>query len=345
MAFLIPFQNNPPPDNMRDIPMISSLVSSLHSYIFETGTVALIVAGYNELSSHERNLHLGENRIMAPKNYFIIPSAHYPDTAITLGSILSSPTSPESSINSSEVLTPRTRYVSVIYNHTNPTNTTSAHHYTRKHGISAPWAHEIGVNLGLHFDSTRKQESGDWHFDKIEKSLMVPDDEYVDRAMSQSRVKRWMSENSGKGMWMVTGVQIAKGARRHGETKSRDLRDSGISMGNGGISSTAMRQDSDEIGKGSDFVYAYRVNEIGYHKRKFTMKGLQSVRTSTDTIDSEPQSRSLGRKSGDEKRIEDTFLLPEQEEDLSATQLRRIKEMIASDAMEGDDGQYEVMWV
>lgn len=112
-----------------------------------------------------------------------------------------------------------------------------------------------------------------WHFDKLHSTIMAPSISYVEAAMRhgdvEASLKNWSFK---KGVYMVTGVRVVSGARMtHSGADSSSLSASGQAAVEGGpglvgaeAKFTSSSGDSEDVGMASDFVYAYRLNEVRY---------------------------------------------------------------------------------
>lgn len=112
-----------------------------------------------------------------------------------------------------------------------------------------------------------------WHFDKLESRIISPDINYVEGAMRHGDVEASLRNfHFKRRVYMVTGVRIVSGARMRRENASST---SGGILAQGGPPDqsmeagvrgqlTATSLDSEAFDKASDFVFAYRLNEVRY---------------------------------------------------------------------------------
>ncbi|KAF3928366.1 hypothetical protein ABW21_db0205146 [Orbilia brochopaga] len=137
--------------------------------------------------------------------------------------------------------------------------------------------------LPVHFKgsaSATKVHNLTWHFDKIESRIISPTITYVEAAMRhgdvQASLREWMFKRR---VYMVTGVRIAIGARMMrkdvletslSSSAKGGVPDQSLSTGIGGGFANKST-DTEEFGAASDFVFAYRLNEVRY-KGKITHK-------------------------------------------------------------------------
>ncbi|KAF3763413.1 hypothetical protein M406DRAFT_262729 [Cryphonectria parasitica EP155] len=134
------------------------------------------------------------------------------------------------------------------------------------------WASFYLVSTNTEAVSTRSK-SFSWHFDKLDSITMTPSLDYVRAAMGHGDVpaslKKW---SFSMRVYMVTGVRIVSGARisRSNEAEARLSGSAQVSLNTGidpvgagaGLGSKSSHAES--VGRTSDFVFAYRLNEIRY---------------------------------------------------------------------------------
>jgi hypothetical protein len=162
--------------------------------------------------------------------------------------------------------------------------------------------------------STEHLHKREWHFDVLESNIIAPTLEYVKLAMRHGDVPESLSGWKFKHrVYMVTGIRIASGARM----VRSDASSNGVQAAaegtipdqsaSGGASTevTQKSSDSEEFENATDFVFAYRLNEIRY-RGKVTHKPYMGGETaSTD---------KAGQKGVDEIVIEDFEVLKVVEE-------------------------------
>ena len=121
----------------------------------------------------------------------------------------------------------------------------------------------------------QRSQNLDWHFDKLESRTISPDLAYVNKAMRygdvEESLKNWKNPFKRR-VYMVTGVRIVSGARLQrrkavstkyigaAEGATPDL---SISAGTH-ASFDASATESEEFDRASDFIFAYRLNEVHY---------------------------------------------------------------------------------
>jgi hypothetical protein len=172
------------------------------------------------------------------------------------------------------------------------------------------WA-KLGVipaqlSAAMSAEHLRKRE---WHFDVLESSIIAPTLEYVKLAMRHGDVPESLSGWKFKHrVYMVTGVRIASGARmvRSG-TSSKGVHAAAEGAlpdqsASGGASAevTQKSSDSEEFENATDFVFAYRLNEIRY-RGKVTHKPYMGGETAS--------ADKKGQQGMDEIVIEDFEVL------------------------------------
>ena len=115
----------------------------------------------------------------------------------------------------------------------------------------------------------------DWHFEKLESRIISPDLAYVTEAMRHGDVeeslRNWRNPFKRR-VYMVTGVRIVSGARlqrektvstKHIGAAEGATPDLSISAGTHASFATSAAE-SEEFDRASDFVFAYRLNEVDY---------------------------------------------------------------------------------
>ncbi|KAF9775976.1 hypothetical protein IL306_005884 [Fusarium sp. DS 682] len=112
-----------------------------------------------------------------------------------------------------------------------------------------------------------------WHFDKLESYTTSPTRDYVIAAMKHGDVPESLKSFLFKRrVYMVTGVRVARGARMQRNDQSSMNVEIGGEMSNQdqavALGSEAKLQgktmESEDFDKSSDFVFAYRLNEVRY---------------------------------------------------------------------------------
>ncbi|OTA00920.1 hypothetical protein A9Z42_0012250 [Trichoderma parareesei] len=136
------------------------------------------------------------------------------------------------------------------------------------------WARSSKLPAGLGVGWTKKQSREHlWHFEKLESSILSPPLAYTAEAMEHGDVRATLrSRRFKRHVYMVTGVRIARGARLHHLDKDHfrfaadtqtDMPEDIVTLG----ATAAMGQkklDSEKFSRASDFVFAYRLNEVSY---------------------------------------------------------------------------------
>ncbi|KAI1172883.1 hypothetical protein F4777DRAFT_590203 [Nemania sp. FL0916] len=130
----------------------------------------------------------------------------------------------------------------------------------------------ISTHAKAEITVTRTHENM-WHFDELQSEIMVPSLAYVCDAMRHGDVPATLKSFIFKRrVYMITGIRVAVGARM----KRKDLRSTKVgaeaetSGPNQPVAAGAEanisdnKLDEEEFGKASDFVFAYRLNEVRY---------------------------------------------------------------------------------
>jgi len=112
-----------------------------------------------------------------------------------------------------------------------------------------------------------------WHFKTLESYMTSPTLAYVSAAMRHGDVPATLKSFFFKTrVYMVTGVRVAKGAlmrRKDQASKSletamqTDAPDQSVTAGTK-VQAEEKRPDAEDFDKSSDFVFAYRLNEVRY---------------------------------------------------------------------------------
>ncbi|KAF2996443.1 hypothetical protein E8E13_003680 [Curvularia kusanoi] len=138
------------------------------------------------------------------------------------------------------------------------------------------WADLGYIPMKFQIASSKKQSHKlDWHFEKLESRIISPDLEYVKSAMRHGDVeeslRNWRNPFKRR-VYMVTGVRVVSGAcfkrREAASTKHSGaidgvVPDMTVSVGSQATFGTSS-SEAEVFEKASDFVYAYRLNEVKY---------------------------------------------------------------------------------
>ncbi|KAI9892664.1 MAG: hypothetical protein M1814_001358 [Vezdaea aestivalis] len=195
----------------------------------------------------------------------------YPaDGPLSPGRILSDPFDPGSCLNPSGI---------VPISSTTPLQYQSVHNakesaYSAVEGYAGLWATFsaaiVGVTIGA---NTKYVADGKWDFKTLETRFFDPSREYVERSMQQEEVCEWLRATKfKKEVYMVTGVKIAKGAKRtstNWKQKGGNF-EAGLSGEPAGVPSKigpygggeALHHGTSSFEQAEDFVFAFRLREI-----------------------------------------------------------------------------------
>ncbi|KAI3570611.1 hypothetical protein IWW34DRAFT_774795 [Fusarium oxysporum f. sp. albedinis] len=121
--------------------------------------------------------------------------------------------------------------------------------------------------------ATKRSHDYVWHFEKLESYTTSPTLDYVTAAMRHGDVPATLKRFSFKRrVYMVTGVRVARGARmRRSDESSTSLQTAGeisaqdqtVTVGTK-AKIQEKKLEAEEFDKASDFVFAYRLNEVRY---------------------------------------------------------------------------------
>lgn len=141
-------------------------------------------------------------------------------------------------------------------------------------GQFSAWA-KLGYLPAYFKTSAATQRSHDyvWHFETLESYTTSPTLAYVTAAMRHGDVPATLKSFLFKTrVYMVTGVRVAKGARmRRRDQASTSLEAAGQTSGpdqsvtaGTQVKMEEKKLDAEDFDKSSDFVFAYRLNEVRY---------------------------------------------------------------------------------
>lgn len=239
-----------------------------------------------------------------------------PDGNLRLGQILAEPKDP------AYVLQPLGPLP--LHNNIRPEVTTRSNvSLSDNHELSAQfrtWANLGYIPVQFKIASAKKRlHELNWHFEKLESRIMAPDLAYVDNAMRHGDVEEslrtWRNPFKRR-VYMVTGVRIVSGAHlkrreaastKHTGAAEGAAPDAFVSAGIDANFATSSAE-SEEFERASDFVFAYRLNEVSY-RGKISHRPYVSGETSS--ADKSPVRR------GDEIEINGFEVLELSEVDLS----------------------------
>jgi hypothetical protein len=157
------------------------------------------------------------------------------------------------------------------------------------------WASLGYLPAGFKSDVSRQRSNEyAWHFDKLESKIMTPSLAYVQAAMRHGDVptslKNWSFK---KRVYMVTGVRAVSGARMKQNNAASTKVEGSVEaspLGDGqgdkvGVKTVVAMSssDSEAFESASDFVLAYRLNEVRYRStvthRPYTQGETSSAET------------------------------------------------------------------
>jgi hypothetical protein len=147
------------------------------------------------------------------------------------------------------------------------------------------------------------QKDSSWSFDALEGQIVVPRIQDVKEALESETVTAHLHRtrfNFRKRLYIITGIRVAKGARKSQSSSVGIAADIGggvdlaavagvpVNFGAGvGVSKASYQKDS--FTGASDFVYAYRVNELHYGKdvysKPYTVGDSFGVKKDAEALD------------------------------------------------------------
>jgi hypothetical protein len=213
------------------------------------------------------------------KAYFVLRHTNYlKDGPIKLGSIIPDPLAPEDSINHNTIsLIPESLLVSTVpkTNHKQILKTPS----DLSVGIFAKFLQITGLNVS--FDRTIVRED-EWQFDKLERSIFKPTEEYVESALKAPELAAFVaSQVVSPNLYIVTGINIATGTthkwKRNKIINTNANAGINVAAGAGVTVGPKITYSEGDVDEGEttikdEFVFAYRVQEIMYKKNVVRLK-------------------------------------------------------------------------
>ncbi|KAF4616193.1 hypothetical protein G7Y89_g15213 [Cudoniella acicularis] len=209
------------------------------------------------------------------KTYFLVASHDTPPSGpIALGSIITSPRTPDVSLNSASIA------------QSLPINETSildwshmmSSSYKGKVGIWAKFLQSFGFggDVSVEWDNS---ESAVYRFDQLITRTITPDITYTRSAFEQPTVQEHIRHSRFRAnVYMIIGVKIARGA----DIAISKIRSKGMSLNIGvdltpitgvplqlgpDVHSTTKEKAQTSFQQPNDFVFAYRLKEIVYKKK------------------------------------------------------------------------------
>ncbi|CZR60316.1 uncharacterized protein PAC_10212 [Phialocephala subalpina] len=155
------------------------------------------------------------------KTYFLAPNFHLippPKGPLALGSIITSPSTPERILNKTTLVPVPNPSIYTIHQ-TKWSSTRSA----LKEAKVGVWTSFLQVILGItaDVDVNRSHDvSGVYKCDDLETTYFQPDDEFIAASLKSTAVKSYMEKTWwGKPVYLVTGLKIARGVSADSEEK------------------------------------------------------------------------------------------------------------------------------
>jgi hypothetical protein len=217
---------------------------------------------------------------MMKQTYILMRNNNYrPDGPVRLGSVLSSPTTPESTIGSSTLL-PFPESIPIQVSSLYDFKSTCAQNSGSKFGVFTKFLSVLGIGADVGVE-TAVMTSHSVSAEKLETRFIAPTRDYLELLLQVPAIQEYIKEQRFRAnIYLVTGIRVAFGVR---EGSSSAERKSGVhvsarvdgSMTGGVPASVGPEVTIDkgqkvkmEFGKSDDYVYAYRVKEVHYSTRK-----------------------------------------------------------------------------
>lgn len=225
-----------------------------------------------------------------------------PNKRLQIGQILAKPFQPEFSLMPTG---PLTVPGDVLQDKTEDSNVSrSSSHDLR--AMFKFWADLNPLPVGADTDiDVERSNTLSWHFDSLKSTQISPTLQYVQASMEHGDVPAYLKTfHWDKRVFMVTGVTIAEGARmekidmQSAEAYASAKADlSGLGFATAGVAGGLEFKDSsmEKLGKTTDFILAYSLNEVFYRKithRPFRKGEVQSIQKEGDK-ESEDSAREI----------------------------------------------------
>lgn len=202
-----------------------------------------------------------------------------PDGPFQLGSLLSSPTTPESAIGSSALL-PFPESMAIQVSSLHDFRSTCEQNTASQFGVFTKFLSVLGIGADVSVE-TGVTTSHSVSAEKLETRFITPTRTYLELLLQVPAVQEYIKEERFRAnIYLVTGIRFAFGVR---SGSSSDERKSGVHVSasvdgsiTGGVPARIGpevtidkgRKVKMEFGKSDDYVYAYRVKEVHYSTRK-----------------------------------------------------------------------------
>lgn len=208
--------------------------------------------------------------------YFVCPTwDHPPNEAIFLGSLITDPLDPESSLNATDK--PNLPEGLIQKTHKAEWNSDEHKGSAMKLGVWTKFLQKIGIGANFGLTGGSADETG-IKVKRLETEIIAPSTSLVSEILQTApeAMDFIKASNFKDPVYMVTGVKIARGAQlQTGKQMSRSL-ESSVGVDTTGISVPVAVGPQLELGSGrsqvtsftdsSDFVFAYRLNKVIYSK-------------------------------------------------------------------------------
>lgn len=207
------------------------------------------------------------------KNWILVKGCEYqPGGSLSLGQILpkpfepSNPLFPDGPLSTPDNVEPSCQASVDVGSH----SSLGASFRLWADVVILPISGKVGGHLMKSHDLT-------WHFERLEGKIMAPRRSYVVAAMETDEAAAYIRRTHfRKRVYMITGVRTAHGARMAQKNSVSGGGNAGIDanlselggVGTVGFAIGGSHSESNHhsVEEASDFVYAYRLNEIHYRK-------------------------------------------------------------------------------
>jgi hypothetical protein len=207
--------------------------------------------------------------------YILVPHHNIPaDGPLVLGSIISDLSDPESLNEGAVVDIPRDS-IRTVHKYNWQDTTESA-----RRGSASVWVHYLNAFLGGSLGGTCDTKTVvHYKISDLETTYFTPNQVYVEDAVNKHKVRTYIEGALYTPLYMITGLKIARGPGsqvtslksygREGQVKtglSASVAGFPFTVDNGDVTLRQAGVKNTSYGGSSDFVIAYRLGKITFHK-------------------------------------------------------------------------------
>ena len=137
------------------------------------------------------------------------------------------------------------------------------------------WLNVVGLPVGAKAGaSTNRSDELSWHFDKLTAKIISPSLVYINQSLEHGDVPTYVKRfHLNRRLYIVTGVRTVHGARMQKKASQSTGINQGIEADMSEVvpakvgekaEVTKSSENKESFKNASDFVYAYRLNEVNY---------------------------------------------------------------------------------